>query len=78
MSGAGPVHRHLVLNDNEKLAEFNNIPVPWHLQKGDEHTGGRLLPSAWLITEGRLVPYESTSALLDDTRRLTSVVLVPS
>jgi hypothetical protein len=56
--GVGLLHRHFDLRDNEKLVEFNNISIPWRHQQGDDHTGGKLLPSAWLIKEGRLIPYE--------------------
>jgi hypothetical protein len=46
---------------NEKLVEINNISVPWlHPYDNVEHSGGKILPNAWLLdsNSGLLLPYE--------------------
>ncbi len=55
--GVGLLHRHFELQDSEKLVEFNNISLPWN-SNGDEHSGGKILPSAWAVKDGSLTPYE--------------------
>lgn len=61
--GVGLLHRHFDLETGEKLVEFNNIAVPWKHHEADEYIGGKLVPNAWLVTQGdsgasRLMPYE--------------------
>lgn len=56
--GIGLLHRHFDLKNDEKLVEFNNISTPWHHQEGDVYTGGKIIPNAWLINDGKLMPYE--------------------
>ncbi len=55
--GVGLLHRHFELEDSEKLVEFNNISLPW-TSNGDDHSGGKILPSAWAVKDGGLTPYE--------------------
>ncbi|KAF7506890.1 hypothetical protein GJ744_011131 [Endocarpon pusillum] len=53
------LHRHFDLKDPEKLVEFNNISLPWKNQdQDDSHSGGKILPNAWLLNDGKLMPYE--------------------
>ncbi|KAE8367094.1 hypothetical protein BDV27DRAFT_124462 [Aspergillus caelatus] len=56
--GVGLLHRHFDLSDKEKLVEFNNVSTPWKNQQGDKHSGGRILPCAWMIDGNGFVPYE--------------------
>jgi hypothetical protein len=57
--GISIAHRHFSLKGSEKLVELNNIAVPWKNQDGDDnHTGGNILPNAWLLVDGKLMPYE--------------------
>ncbi|CAL5866788.1 uncharacterized protein PFLUO_LOCUS998, partial [Penicillium psychrofluorescens] len=67
--GIGLLHRHFDLSGEEKLVEFNNISTPWKHQQGYNHTGGQILPCAWMIDGNSLVPYEFYfSPLRRDTR----------
>ena len=67
--GVGLLHRHFDLSDKEKLVEFNNVSMPWMHQQGDRHSGGRILPCAWMIDGTGLVPYEFYfSPLCHDTK----------
>lgn len=53
------LHRHFDLKEPEKLVEFNNIALPWKNQgQDDSHSGGKILPNAWLLDNGKLMPYE--------------------
>ncbi len=53
------LHRHFALKEPEKLVEFNNISLPWKNQASDDsHSGGKILPNAWLLDNGKLMPYE--------------------
>jgi len=57
--GAGMLHRHFPLKESEKLVEFNNISMPWsHQGSDDSHSGGMILPRAWLLKDDKLMPYE--------------------
>lgn len=56
--GVGLLHRHFDLNGSEKLVEFNNISLPWNSDNGDGHNGGKVLPNAWVVRDGKLIPYE--------------------
>lgn len=56
--GVGLPHRHFELEGNEKLVEFNNISLPWSNQVGDNHSGGKIIPNAWAICDGKILPYE--------------------
>jgi hypothetical protein len=56
--GVGLLHRHFELGGNEKLVEFNNISLPWSAQAGDNHSGGKIIPNAWAICDGKILPYE--------------------
>lgn len=55
--GVGLLHRHFDLQASEKLVEFNNISFPWN-SIIEEHSGGKILPSAWAVKDGSLIPYE--------------------
>lgn len=53
------LHRHFALQEPEKLVEFNNISLPWKNQSSDDtHSGGKILANAWLLNDGKLMPYE--------------------
>ncbi|RDL30699.1 uncharacterized protein BP5553_10044 [Venustampulla echinocandica] len=56
--GVGLLHRHFDLEGSEKLVEFNNISLPWNSDREDSHNGGKVLPSAWVVRNGGLIPYE--------------------
>ena len=57
--GVGLAHRHFSLNSDEMLVEFNNIATPWKDVKGDQYGPmGKVVPTAWLITGDKLMPYE--------------------
>ena len=61
--GIGLLHTHFSLKHSEQCVEFNNISVPWDLpataSSENELHEGKILPCAWLITEGKkLMPYE--------------------
>lgn len=56
--GVGLLHRHFELRGNEKLVEFNNISLPWSSQAGDNHSGGKIIPNAWAVCDGKIIPYE--------------------
>ena len=56
--GVGLLHRHFDLAENEKLVEFNNVSVPWENVRTDDYAGGKVLPSAWLVEDEKLMPYE--------------------
>ena len=55
--GVGLLHRHFELGETEKLVEFNNISLPWK-SNNDDHSGGKILPSAWAVKDNKLTPYE--------------------
>lgn len=53
------LHRHFALQEPEKIVEFNNISLPWKNQADDDsHSGGMILPNAWLLDHDKLMPYE--------------------
>lgn len=57
--GITVLHRHFRLEESEKLVEFNNVSVPWKLRdQNDTPSGGKILPNAWLLKDGKLMPYE--------------------
>ncbi|PGG99129.1 hypothetical protein AJ79_08693 [Helicocarpus griseus UAMH5409] len=56
--GDGLLHRHFDLEEPEKLVEFNNISISWKNYKWDDCSEGKIVPNAWTIRRGSLVPYE--------------------
>lgn len=55
--GVGRLHRHFELENSEKLVDFNNIRLPWN-SNGKDHSGGKILSSAWAVKDDGLTPYE--------------------
>lgn len=55
--GAGLVHCHSHLTQGEGMVEFNGTSTPWLLGK-PRTLGGDVIPIAWSLTDGALLPYE--------------------
>jgi hypothetical protein len=58
--GLSLLHRHFALEDGENLVELNNISTPWSADNNETSlpVGGQILPTAWLIQDGKFMPYE--------------------
>ena len=58
--GLGLLHRHFALGNGEKLVELNNISTAWDVEDDETSSpvGGQILPTAFLIQDGRFMPYE--------------------
>lgn len=59
------VHRHFGMEPQEVLVDVNGSSTPWTLDGAQvavdgsfEKYGGRVKPCSWLVSEGRLMPYE--------------------
>lgn len=59
------VHHHFKLGKNEALVDVNDCSTAWNLNNcratpdgGFEKYGGRIRPRSWLLSGGKLVPFE--------------------
>jgi hypothetical protein len=52
------VDRILHLKSDRRLLPINNISLPWNSDREDSHNGGKILPNAWAVRNGGLLPYE--------------------
>jgi hypothetical protein len=59
------VHRHFSMESQEVLVDVNGSSTPWSREGAQvaadgsfEKYGGHVKPSSWLVSEGRLMPYE--------------------
>jgi hypothetical protein len=64
--GIGILHRHFALKEEEKLVEYKSTSVPFdRLASDGSFFGGKILPMAWQLNDGKLMPYEFFFAPLE-------------